>query len=287
AISTDCNARFAALDPYTGAQLALAESYRNVGVAGGKPLAVTDCLNFGSPEDPGVMWQFAEAVRGLADGCQTLGIPVTGGNVSLYNQTGDTPIHPTPVVGVLGVMQDVAKRTPSGWRSSGAQLFLLGTTRDEFGGSEWAWFEHGHLGGLPPAVNLEAERSLAALLIATGNDELLLAAHDLADGGLATALVESCLRYGVGASVDLAEVCARDQVDAFTMLYSESTARVLVAVQPDSVQAFTQACAQREVPVIALGTTGGDALTVSDRFSLPIDDLRAVHTATLPAVLNH
>jgi phosphoribosylformylglycinamidine synthase II len=287
AISTDCNARFAALDPYTGAQLALAESYRNVGVAGGKPLAVTDCLNFGSPEDPGVMWQFAEAVRGLADGCQTLGIPVTGGNVSLYNQTGDTPIHPTPVVGVLGVMQDVSKRTPSGWRSSGAQLFLLGTTRDEFGGSEWAWFEHGHLGGLPPAVDLEAERSLAALMIATGNAGLLLAAHDLADGGLATALVESCLRYGVGASVGLAAVCARDQVDAFTMLYSESTARVLVAVQPESMEAFTQACEQHQVPVIALGATGGDALTVSDHFSLPIDDLRAVHTATLPAILNH
>jgi phosphoribosylformylglycinamidine synthase II len=287
AISTDCNARFAALDPYTGAQLALAESYRNVGVAGGKPLAVTDCLNFGSPEDPGVMWQFAEAVRGLADGCQTLGIPVTGGNVSLYNQTGDTPIHPTPVVGVLGVMQDVSKRTPSGWRSSGAQLFLLGTTRDEFGGSEWAWFEHGHLGGLPPAVDLEAERSLAALMIATGNAGLLLAAHDLADGGLATALVESCLRYGVGASVGLAAVCARDQVDAFSMLYSESTARVLVAVAPESMEAFTQACEQHQVPVIALGATGGDALTVSDHFSLPIDDLRAVHTATLPAILNH
>jgi phosphoribosylformylglycinamidine synthase II len=287
AIATDCNARFTALDPYHGAQLALAESYRNVGVAGGKPLAVTDCLNFGSPEDPGVMWQFAEAVRGLADGCQTLGIPVTGGNVSLYNQTGDTPIHPTPVVGVLGVMPDVSKRTPSGWRAAGAQLFLLGTTRDEFGGSEWAWFEHGHLGGLPPAVDLEAERALAELLVAAGSEGLLLAAHDLSDGGLATALVESCLRYGVGASVSLDAVCARDQVDAFTMLFSESTARVLVAVKPESMQAFTQACESNEVPVIALGASGGEALTVSGHFSVPVDDLRAVHTATLPAVLNH
>jgi phosphoribosylformylglycinamidine synthase len=263
-----------------------AESYRNVGVAGGKPLAVTDCLNFGSPEDPGVMWQFAEAVRGLADGCQTLGIPVTGGNVSLYNQTGDTPIHPTPVVGVLGVMQDVARRTPSGWRSAGAQLFLLGTTRDEFGGSEWAWSEHAHLGGLPPAVDLEAERSLADLLISAGTDDLLVAAHDLSDGGLATALVESCLRYGVGASVSLDATCARDGVDAFTLLYSESTARVLVAVQPEAQRAFTEACEQRGVPVIALGATGGEALTVTGRFSLPLEELRAVHTATLPAVLN-
>lgn len=287
AIATDCNGRFAALDPYAGAQLALAESYRNVGVAGGKPLAVTDCLNFGSPEDPAVMWQFAEAVRGLADGCQTLGIPVTGGNVSLYNQTGEIPIHPTPVVGVLGVMQDVSKRTPSGWRDAGAQLFLLGTTRDEFGGSEWAWFEHAHLGGLPPAVDLEAERSLAEVLIAAGSDGQLLAAHDLSDGGLATALVESCLRYGVGASVSLDAVCDRDQVDAFTMLYSESTARALVAVKPESMHVFKEACELKGVPVIALGSSGGDALTISDRFSLPIEDLRAVHTATLPAALNH
>jgi phosphoribosylformylglycinamidine synthase II len=286
AIATDCNGRFAALDPYTGAQLALAESYRNVGVAGGRPLAVTDCLNFGSPEDPGVMWQFAEAVRGLADGCQTLGIPVTGGNVSLYNQTGDTPIHPTPVVGVLGVMQDVAKRTPSGWRSAGAQLFLLGTTRNEFGGSEWAWAEHGHLGGLPPAVDLEAERSLADLLVTAGSDGLLLAAHDLSDGGLAQALIESSLRYGVGASVSLEAACARDGVDVFTLLCSESTARVLVAVGPESMQEFTQRCERDGVPVIALGASGGDAVTVSGRFSLPLEQLRAVHAATLPAVLN-
>jgi phosphoribosylformylglycinamidine synthase II len=286
AIATDCNARFTALDPYLGAQLALAESYRNVGVAGGRPLAVTDCLNFGSPEDPGVMWQFAEAVRGLADGCQALGIPVTGGNVSLYNQTGETPIHPTPVVGVLGVMQDVSKRTPSGWNSAGAQLFLLGTTRSEFGGSEWAWFEHAHLGGLPPAVDLAAERALADVLITAGSDDQLLAAHDLSDGGLGTALVESCLRYGIGASVSLDAVCARDQVDVFTMLFSESTARVLVAVKPAAMQAFTQACELNEVPVIALGASGGEALTVSGQFSVSIDDLRAFHTATLPAALN-
>ncbi len=286
-VSTDCNGRFAALDPYLGAQLALAESYRNVGAAGGTPLAVTDCLNFGSPEDPAVMWQFAEAVRGLADGCQILGIPVTGGNVSLYNQTGSTPIHPTPVVGVLGVMPDVSRRTPSGWRGAGAQLFLLGSTRAEFGGSEWAWFEHGHLGGLPPALDLEAERSLAELLVGAGAEGLLLAAHDLSDGGLAQALVESSLRYGVGATVSLEAAAGRDGVDAFTLLFAESTARALVAVDPDSLQAFTQACERHDVPVVALGTSGGDALTVSNQFTLPLDQLKAAHTATLPAALNH
>jgi phosphoribosylformylglycinamidine synthase len=232
------------------------------------------------------MWQFAEAVRGLADGCQTLGIPVTGGNVSLYNQTGDTAIHPTPVVGVLGVMPDVAKRTPSGWRSSGAQLFLLGTTRAEFGGSEWAWAEHGHLGGLPPAVDLEAERALADLLVGAAGDGLLLAAHDLSDGGLAQALVESSLRYGVGATVSLDAACGRDAVDAFTLLFSESTARALVAVAPEAMQEFTQRCERHDVPVVALGASGGDALQVSGRFAVPVEQLRAVHVGTLPAVLD-
>ncbi len=164
AVATDCNGRFAKLDPYAGAQLALAESYRNVATGGARPLAVSDCLNFGSPEDPDVMWQFAEACRGLKDACAELGIPVTGGNVSLYNQTGETAILPTPVVAVLGVIDDVTSRTPTGFGAAGERVFLLGETREELSGSEWAHVVHGHLGGLPPRVDLAAEQSLAALL---------------------------------------------------------------------------------------------------------------------------
>ena len=150
-VATDCNGRFAKLDPYAGAQLALAEAYRNVATGGATPIAVSDCLNFGSPEDPDVMWQFAEACRGLKDGCLELGIPVTGGNVSLYNQTGGTAILPTPVVAVLGVMEDVRRRTPSAFPAAGEPVYVLGETRDELSGSEWAHVVHGHLGGLPPA----------------------------------------------------------------------------------------------------------------------------------------
>ncbi len=149
AIATDGNGRYAKLDPYTGAQLALAEAYRNVAASGARPLAVSDCLNFGSPEDPAVMWQFAEAVRGLADACFVLGTPVTGGNVSLYNQTGEAAIHPTPVVAVLGVIDDVARRTPVAFQEEGRLLYLLGDTREEFGGSAWSQVIHDHLGGLP------------------------------------------------------------------------------------------------------------------------------------------
>ena len=152
-VSTDCNGRFAKLDPYTGAQLALAESFRNVATGGARPLAVSDCLNFGSPEDPDVMWQFAEACRGLKDACLELGIPVTGGNVSLYNQTGETAILPTPVVAVLGVIEDVTRRTPTGFGAEGERVFLLGETREELSGSEWA-----HVVARPPRRAAAARR---------------------------------------------------------------------------------------------------------------------------------
>ncbi|MDQ1583236.1 MAG: phosphoribosylformylglycinamidine synthase subunit PurL, partial [Microbacteriaceae bacterium] len=188
AIATDANGRYCQLDPKQGARLALAEAYRNVAVTGAVPMAVTDCLNFGSPENPEVMWQFSQAVEGLSDGCLELEIPVTGGNVSFYNQTGDAPIFPTPVVGVLGVIDDVARRIPSGWQDEGNNIYLLGVTREELDGSAWAGTVHGHLGGRPPAVDLEREKQLAALLRAGSLEGLIASAHDLSDGGLAQAL---------------------------------------------------------------------------------------------------
>lgn len=285
ALATDCNGRFGALDPYQGARLALAEAYRNVATAGARPLAVTDCLNFGSPEDPGVMWQFERAVSGLADGCLELGIPVTGGNVSFYNQTGDVAIHPTPVVGVLGVIDDVARRAPSGWRAGGQVLFLLGTTREEFAGSEWAWAEHGHLGGVPPRCDLAAERALADVLVEAARAGLLSAAHDLSEGGLAQALAEGCLRYGVGARVSLAGLCERAGVDPFVALWSESTARVVVALAPDRQGPLESLCAAHGVPTLALGTTTPDpVLAVAGEFEVGLDELRAAHESTLPGV---
>ncbi len=272
ALATDGNGRYSRLDPYAGAQLALAEAYRNVATTGATPIAVTNCLNFGSPEDPEVMWQFAEAVRGLADGCRALGIPVTGGNVSLYNSTGDTPINPTPVVGVLGVIDDVTLRTPMGFPPAGT-LLLLGQTRAEFGGSEWAWAEHRHLGGRPPAVDLHRERVLAEVLAAAARDGLLLAAHDLSDGGLAQALVESCLRGEVGARVTLAG-------DPFVDLFAESAGRVVAAVT-DPAALFAR-CAAAGLPCTELGSLGGETFDVVGRFGIPLRELRAAYEGTLP-----
>jgi len=276
AVSTDCNGRFAKLDPYAGAQLALAESYRNVATGGARPLAISDCLNFGSPEDPAVMWQFAEACRGLKDACVELGIPVTGGNVSLYNQTGDTAILPTPVVAALGVIEDVTRRTPTGFQAAGEQVFLLGATREELSGSEWAHVVHGHLGGTPPAVDLAAEKALAELLL--HGVGLLTSAHDLSDGGLAHALVESCLRHGIGCSVALPG-------DPFVDLFSESVARVVVTVGGEEGSRLAELAREHGVPVTHLGETGGDSLGVEGQFDLPLDELRETWTTTLPAAL--
>jgi phosphoribosylformylglycinamidine synthase len=277
ALATDGNGRYCRLDPYAGTQLALAEAYRNVAATGARPLAVTNCLNFGSPEDPAVMWQFAQATAGLADGCAALGVPVTGGNVSFYNQTGEDAIHPTPVVGVLGVHDDVRQRLSIGFGTDGASIVLVGRTRTELGGSAWAQVAHGHLGGRPPRPDLAAERALALVLITAARKGLLAAAHDLSDGGLGIALAESCLRGGLGCRVELPG-------DPFTYLFSESAARAVVAVRPGAEAVFAGVVAGLEVPAETLGTVGGDSLVVEGCFEIPLDELAAAHAGTLPAL---
>ncbi len=277
ALATDGNGRYCQLDPYAGTQLALSEAFRNVAVTGARPLAVTNCLNFGSPEDPAVMWQFAEAVRGLADGCLTLGTPVTGGNVSFYNQTGGMAIQPTPVIGVLGVHDDVRRRVASGFGTDGGSIVLLGATRAEFGGSLWAWVTHRHLGGRPPLVDFAAEMALARVMAAAADRGLLTAAHDLSDGGLAVALAEACLTGGVGCQVTLPG-------DPFTLLFSESAGRAVVAVRPGAEAEFATLCAQEDLPAFVIGATGGTSLEVSEAFEIPLADLAAVHRAVLPSL---
>ncbi|MGK9270974.1 phosphoribosylformylglycinamidine synthase subunit PurL [Williamsia muralis] len=282
ALSTDASGRYTYLDPYRGAQLALAEAYRNVAVSGATPKAVTNCLNFGSPEDPAVMWQFQQAVRGLADGCAQLGIPVTGGNVSFYNQTGATPILPTPVVGVLGVIDDVRRRIPTGFGTEpGETLILLGETHDEFDGSIWSQVVHDHLGGTPPAVDLERERLLADILTAASRDGLVSAAHDLSEGGLAQAVVEGALAGETGCRILLPE-----GADPFVWLFSESSGRVLVAVPRTEETRFTGMLDARQMPWTRIGVVdqGSDSVEIQDQFSIPLTELRETFEATLPAL---
>ena len=281
ALATDCNGRFAKLDPYAGAQLALAEAYRNVAVAGARPLAVSDCLNFGSPEDPDVMWQFAEAIRGLADGCQTLGIPVTGGNVSLYNQTGTTAILPTPVVAVLGVIDDVRRRTPSRLHRGGApdlparhdprRAVRLGVGRTSCTttsagcrpASTW-----------PPSVRWPTCSSLP------GPRGCCRRPTTSPTAGSRRRWSSPALRRGIGVSVDLPS-----DLDPFVALFAESAARALVAVAPGSEDAFRSHCDRFGVPLADLGVTGGDALVVSARFEVPLAELHEAWSATLRTAL--
>jgi phosphoribosylformylglycinamidine synthase len=280
ALATDCNGRFSLLDPYAGAQIALAEAYRNVATTGAEPLAITDCLNFGSPEDPAIMWQFSEAVRGLVDGCQQLGTPVTGGNVSFYNQTGNTPILPTPVVGVLGVIDDVTRRTPGGFQAAGQVIYLLGETRDELAGSAWAEVVHDHLGGHPPEVDLAQEKALGEVLIRASRRGLLASAHDLADGGLAQALVESSLRHGLGARIELA-----GDADPFVWLFSESTGRVLISVKEGADRDLASLCRINGVTLTKLGEVTAieeATLEVVGQFVVPLAQIREAWQGTIP-----
>jgi phosphoribosylformylglycinamidine synthase len=279
AIAVDGNGRYTRLDPYAGAQLALAEAFRNVATTGARPLAVTNCLNFGSPEDPGVMWQFAEAVRGLADGCRALGTPVTGGNVSFYNQTGSTAILPTVIVGVLGVIDDVRRRMAHHFHTDRTAIYLLGTTRDEFGGSEWHAI-HGFLGGRPPAVDLVREQLLAGVLADAGRRDVLDSAHDLSEGGLAQALVESCVHGDVGVRITLPE-----GTDPFVALFSESTGRAVVTARRGAESEFTELCTSRGVPCQPLGSVDllASDLDIEGLFRVPLRELRAVWSKTLPS----
>ncbi|MDI9894740.1 phosphoribosylformylglycinamidine synthase subunit PurL [Rhodococcus sp. IEGM 1381] len=280
ALATDASGRYTALDPYQGAQLALAEAFRNVAVTGATPKAVTNCLNFGSPEDPGVMWQFQQAVRGLADGCVTLGIPVTGGNVSFYNQTGAEPILPTPVVGVLGVIDDVHRRISTGLGlEPGETLILLGDTYDEFDGSIWSQVEHDHLGGVPPKVDLAREQLLADILLSSSRDGLVSAAHDLSEGGLAQAVVEAALAGETGCRIIVPE-----GADPFVTLFSESSGRVLVAVPRTEEIRFTGMCTARELPWVRIGVVdeGSNTIEVQGQFSVPMTELRETFESTLP-----
>ena len=270
AISTDANANWSYLNPYQGAKLALAEAARNIATAGARPLAVTNCLNFGSPEDPGVMWQFAESVRGLADGCLEMGLPVTGGNVSFYNQTGAVAILPTPIIGVLGVIQDVRTRTPMSFTTAGLDLYLLGDTHEDLAGSEWA-FLHNQRVGQSPDADLQREMRLIELLL-EGNS-FFAAAHDLSQGGLSAGLTEMVLRHKVGATVTI-------ENPGFALL-SETPGRVIVAIDPADTSKLEGLAIKNTIAINKLGTTGGDALIINDAV-ISLDELSIAHTSTFP-----
>jgi phosphoribosylformylglycinamidine synthase II len=264
ALSVDCNARFVYLDPYRGAQLAVAEASRNVACVGGLPIGATNCLNFGNPEKPEIMWQFAKAVEGMGAACRALDIPITGGNVSLYNETDGTAVLPTPTLGVVGLLEDATRVVTRTFKAAGDVIVLLGESRDELGGSEYIKVIHGLVRGVPPALDLDGERRLQRLLVDGAASGTIRSAHDCAEGGIAITLAECCFDTGLGLEVNLAPVPAGSEQlgDAFA-LFGESASRVVVSVSPERAHELLGRAGQAGVPATVIGRVGGDRVRIA------------------------
>jgi phosphoribosylformylglycinamidine synthase II len=273
ALSVDCNSRFCFLDPRRGAMLAVAESARNVACAGAEPIGATNNLNFGNPERPEIMWQFAEAVRGIGEACRALDIPITGGNVSLYNETEGEAIYPTPVLGVLGVLEDATRTTTRVFKGPGARVVLVGDNLGELGGTEYLAQMHGVVAGAPPALDLARERALQHFLVGAIRDGLVDSAHDCAEGGLAVALAECCFDSGgIGVTADLGAVTGvPEPFRAVATLFGESATRVVLSTTDDRLQALLAAAAAAGVPAREIGRTGGERIQLSVDGKLAID----------------
>jgi phosphoribosylformylglycinamidine synthase len=265
AMSVDGNGRFGALDPRQGAKLALAEAARNVACAGAVPIGATNCLNFGNPERPEIMWQFAEAVAGLGDACRTLDIPITGGNVSLYNETDGKSVLPTPVIGVVGVIEDASRLTLRAFPESGLDIVQLGDNLGELGGSEYLKTIHGLVRGVPPALDLAREKALHRLLVEFSADGLIRSAHDCAEGGISVTLAECCFENGgIGARIDVpraATDCGIDMTAA--TLFGESASRVIVSVERSMTSAVLAKAVEAGIPAARIGTTGGAMIEIA------------------------
>jgi phosphoribosylformylglycinamidine synthase len=268
ALSTDGNGRYCFLDPRRGAMLALAEAARNVACAGGVPVGGTNCLNFGNPERPEIMWQFVEAVEGLAEACRALDIPITGGNVSLYNETDGRAIYPTPIIGVVGLIDDANRALARTFRQAGDEIVLFGEGFGELGGSEYLKAIHGLVRGTPPALDLDRERALISLLTKAASAGLLQSAHDCSDGGIAITLAESAFDSGgVGLEVDVPAVAS----GVAGTLFGESASRAVVTVRPNDRQALLAMAAAIGVPALAIGRTGGPAIRIAVGGELAIE----------------
>ena len=280
ALSVDGKGRFGRLDPYLGAAHAVAEAARNVACTGARPLAITNCMNFGNPERPEVMWQFAESIRGMADACRAFDTPVTGGNVSFYNESGDSAIWPTPVIGMLGLLQDYRLAVPSAFAGGGAAVYLLGETLPELGGSEFAEVVLGTIAGRAPALDLEAEQRLHLLVLEAAGTDLLVSAHDCSEGGLAVALAECAIAGGTGFAVGLP-----GDLPPHVALFSESASRVVVSVDPARAAELEDLAGTLVVPLARLGETGGPRIVVDGVLDLALAEATAAYEEAIPKLL--
>lgn len=284
AMTTDCNGRYVYLDPEVGGKIAVSEAARNIVCSGAEPLAITDNLNFGSPEKPDIFWQMERAVDGMAEACRVLDTPVIGGNVSLYNENASGAIYPTPVVGMVGLLHDTDHITTQGFKQEGDVIFLLGETKAELGGSEFQYAVHGLTEGRPPALDLDTEKTLLAGVLGAIQSGLVQSAHDLSEGGLAVALAESCISGSIGAQVSLST-----QLRSDVALFSESQSRILLSASREQADKLEAYLSERGVPVTRIGSVGGESLavTINDAQAVnePVEGLRQVWEDAIPCLM--
>ena len=280
ALSSDGKGRYGALDPYLGALHAVAEAARNVAVTGATPLAITNCLNFGNPERPVVMWQFSESIRGIGDACRAFETPVTGGNVSFYNESADSAVWPTPVIGMLGLLADHRLRVPTGFPRPGLAVYLLGETLAELGGSEFAEAVLGVVAGQPPRLDLDREAALLRFLRTAAGETLVASGHDCGDGGIAIALAESAIEGAHGFAVTVP-----GDLPAHVALFSESASRAVVSVAPEHEDRLAELAAELRVPIARIGETGGPRVVFDGLFETTVDELREAYETAIPRLL--
>jgi phosphoribosylformylglycinamidine synthase len=273
AVTTDCNSRYCHLDPHLGAQLAVAEAARNIVATGARPLAVTDCLNFANPDRPEVYWEMEETIAGLAHACRALDLPIVSGNVSLYNDSsGESAIYPTPVVGMVGLINDYGKRLAAGLRAEGDFVMLIGSSHNDLGGSEYLKVEHGFVAGRPPALDFARESAVNRLMLAAAGNGLLHSAHDCAEGGMLVALAECCLLGGVGVRCPAIRPESPLRMDA--AFFGESQSRFIVSLASRAMPELQSLARRHHVEISLLGLAGGESIEFEGQFRLPLSEIR-------------
>jgi phosphoribosylformylglycinamidine synthase subunit PurL len=283
ALTADGNSRYCYLDPYVGGAVAVAEAARNLACVGARPIGVTDCLNFGSPENPGVMWQFGQVIQGMRDACLALEVPVVSGNVSFYNETDGTPIYPTPTIGMVGILERVERVMTPWFKAAGDLVALLGRTREELGGSEYLKCIHGLTRGMPPWIDLRLERAVQLCCIEAIEQELLCSAHDVSDGGLAVTLAECCIsgpEKPLGARIE-----SHEMIRADAALFSESQSRIVVSLKEQNLERLKELAAEHNVPLRVIGTVGGTRLVVQPLLQLAVEELKSIWSSGLTSKL--
>ncbi|MSR76893.1 MAG: phosphoribosylformylglycinamidine synthase subunit PurL [Candidatus Omnitrophica bacterium] len=290
AVTTDCNSLYCYLDPFEGGKIAVAEAARNVVCTGAVPLAVTDNLNFGNPMNPEIFWQIRQSANGITEACKALKTPVTGGNVSLYNQNPSGAIFPTPTIGMVGLLEDIDKRVPSHFQNEGDLIFLVGDTQNEIGGTYYLMIEHGLQKGLPPRLDLEVEISLQEFVLEAAREKELVSCHDLSEGGLGVALAESCFGFwkSLGAVVDHLELTVRKNAKEIlredALYFGETQSRVIISVRPSDKESVIKRAQQHGVPIYQIGkVTSDDKLQIGERISGSVSEFKSVYEAVIPA----